>query len=82
LELDLADKGADAYRGFILYQPTAEYRLADIAGAGDLRSIDVQLWWKGRLDGQLYPINMFNMASCSIKMLFRKKGAVAKYTNT
>jgi hypothetical protein len=82
LELEMADRGADVYRGFILYEPKAEYRLADIAGAGDLRSIDVQLWWKGRLDGQLYPVNMFNMASCSIKMLFRKKGAVAKYTNT
>jgi hypothetical protein len=73
LELDLADKGADAYRGFIRYEPTAEFRMSDIAGAQDLRSLDIQLWWKGRLDGQLYPVNMFNQSSVSIKMMFRKK---------
>jgi hypothetical protein len=82
LELDLADKGADAYRGFILYEPTAEYRMADMAGHNDLRHIDLQLWWRGRLDGQLYAVNMFNMSSVSVKCLFRKRGAVAKYTNT
>lgn len=82
VEIDLADKGADAYRGFIKYEPQAEFRMSDIAAQNDLRAIDIQLWWKGRLDGQLYPVNMFNMSSVSIKMLFRKKGAVAKYTNT
>jgi hypothetical protein len=74
LEIDLADKGADAYRGFIKYEPQAEFRMSDISGQNDLRSIDIQLWWKGRLDGVLYPVNMFNLSSVSIKMLFRKKG--------
>ena len=73
VELNLADHGADAYRGFIQYQPTAEYRLSDVAGQGPLRSLDVQLWWKARLDGELYAINMFNLSSVNIKMLFRKK---------
>jgi hypothetical protein len=81
LELDLADKGADAYRGFIKYEPQAEFRMSDIAGAQDLRSLDIQLWWKGRLDGQLYPVNMFNMASVSIKIMFRKKTASSKFAN-
>ena len=74
LELDLADHGADAYRGFIKYEPQAQFRMSDIAGSQDLRSLDIQLWWKGRLDGQLYPVNMFNLSSVSIKMMFRKKG--------
>ena len=74
LEIDLADHGADAYRGFIKYEPQAQFRMSDIAGSQDLRSLDIQLWWKGRLDGQLYPVNMFNLSSVSIKMMFRKKG--------
>ena len=78
LELDVAGRGADVYRSFVHYEPYAEYRLADIAGSGELRNIDIQLWWRGRLDGQLYPVNMFNLSSVSIKILFRHKGAMNK----
>ena len=81
VELNLADKGADAYRGFIFYEPQAEYRLADVAGQGPLRSLDTQLWWKARLDGQLYAVNMFNLSSVSIKMMFRKKTARSKFAD-
>ena len=70
LELDIGGLGADIYRNFVQYQPTAEYRLADIAGSGELRNIDIQLWWRGRLDGQLYPVNMFNLSTVTIKILF------------
>jgi len=73
VEINLADKGADAYRGFIQYEPLAEYRLSDVAGQGPLRSLDTQLWWKARLDGELYAVNMFNLSSVNIKMMFRKK---------
>ena len=79
VELNLADKGADAYRGFIFYEPLAEYRMSDVAGQGPLRSLDTQLWWKARLDGQLYPVNMFNLSSVSIKMMFRKKSVSGKF---
>jgi hypothetical protein len=75
LELDITNRGPDAYRGFIKYEPTAEYRLADIAGSGELRNIDIQLWWRNRLNGNLYPVNMYNLSSVSLKLLFRKKGA-------
>jgi hypothetical protein len=78
LELDLAGRGADAYRGFVLYEPQAEYRLSDFAASGELRSIDIQLWWKGRLDGQLYPVNMYNLSSVNLKLMFRKKHAEGK----
>lgn len=74
-EISLADLGADLWRGFIQYNPTAEYRMADMAGNQPIRSIDIQVFWKSRLDGQLYPVNMFNLSTVSIKLLFRKKGA-------
>jgi hypothetical protein len=36
--------------------------------------VDVAVWWKNRLDGQLYPLQMFNLSSVSMKLMFRKKG--------
>lgn len=67
---------ADDYRGFIEYVPTAEYRLSAFTSSKqELRNIDVQVFWKARLDNNLYPVRMFNQSSVSIKMMFRKKSA-------
>jgi hypothetical protein len=65
---------ADEYRGFLSYTPTGEYRLSSFTGSKtELRNIDIQVFWKNRLDNKLYPINMFNQTNVSIKMMFRKK---------
>lgn len=67
------------YRTFIEYVPTAEYRLSAFTGSRqELRNIDVQVFWKARLDNNLYPVRMFNLSSVSIKMMFRKKSAGGK----
>jgi len=68
--------GAAAYRQFIYYAPTAEYRLSDFSPSKqDIRNIDIQVFWKNRLDNQLYPINMFNLSNVSIKVMFKHKDA-------
>ena len=73
--LDTALNGADDYRQFVYYAPTAEYRMSDLSSSKqEIRNIDISVFWKFRLNGQLYPINMFNLSSVSIKMMFRKKG--------
>jgi hypothetical protein len=73
--LDTATGGADAYRQFIYYAPSAEYRMSDLSTSKqEIRNIDVSVFWKWRLNNQLYPINMFNLSSVSLKMMFRKKG--------
>ena len=65
---------ADDYRGFIEYVPSAEYRMSSFTSSKqELRNIDVQVFWKCRLDNNLYPVRMFNLSSVSIKMMFRKK---------
>lgn len=77
--LDTALGGADDYRQFIYYAPAAEYRMSDLSSSKqEIRNIDVSVFWKFRLTGQLFPINMFNLSSVSIKMLFRKKGLKEK----
>ena len=61
------------YRGYIQYAPTAEYRLASfLRSKQPINNIDVQVFWKNRLDGQLYPVNMFNSSSVTLKIMFRK----------
>jgi hypothetical protein len=75
-DVALANVSASDYRGFINYTPTAEYRITSFQrGKNEVRQIDIQVWWKNRLDGRLYPLQMFNLSSVSIKIMFRKKGS-------
>ena len=74
---DLSTYGADTYKRFLYYAPTAEYRLSDFGPSKqEIRNIDVQVYWKCRLDSQLYPIQMFNLSSVSLKVMFRHKMAI------
>jgi hypothetical protein len=76
IALDTSTGNADSYRRFIYYAPSAEYRLSDFSSSKqDIRNIDIQVYWKNRLDNQLYPINMFNLSSVSIKVMFKHKDA-------
>ena len=71
--------GASSYRQFLYYNPTAEYRLTDFGTSHqDIRNIDVQVYWKNRLDNNLYPVYMFNQSSVSIKIMFRHKDAMGR----
>lgn len=73
--LDTALGGADLYRQFIYYAPAAEYRMSDLTSSKqEIRNLDVSVFWKFRLTGELFPVNMYNLSSVSIKMMFRRKG--------
>jgi hypothetical protein len=74
IALDTSVAGAQAYRTFIYYTPIAEYRLSDfMSSKQEIKNIDIQVFWKCRLDNQLYPLKMFNLSSVSIKLLFRRR---------
>ena len=76
ISLDTSSGNADSYRRFIFYAPSAEYRLSDFSSSKqDIRNIDIQVYWKNRMDNKLYPINMFNLSSVSIKIMFKHKDA-------
>jgi hypothetical protein len=73
------DKGAASWKSFIYYVPSAQYRMSDfLASHQPLSAIDVQVFWRHRLNNQLYPIAMTNLSSVSFKMMFRKKGLADK----
>lgn len=74
ISLDTALSGADDYRQFIYYAPNAEYRMSDLSSSKqEIRNIDVSVFWKNRLNNELYPVQMYNLSSVSIKMMFRHK---------
>jgi hypothetical protein len=74
IALDTAMSGADDYRQFIYYAPNAEYRMSDLSSSKqEIRNIDISVFWKNRLNNELYPVNMYNLSSVSIKMMFRHK---------
>lgn len=76
--LDLSNDPS-GYRKMIYYAPTAEYRMSDFQNSKfDIRNIDIQVYWRNRLDNQLYPVSMFNLSSVSIKLMFRKKVFLGK----
>jgi hypothetical protein len=73
IALDLS-ADPNGYKKMIYYAPAAEYRMASFQNSKvDIRSIDIQVWWKNRLDNQLYPLQMYNLSSVSFKLMFRKK---------
>jgi len=73
IALDLANEGGDGYRKMIYYSPVAEYRMASLTPTNQpIYSVDIQVYWKNRLDGNLYPVQMYNLSSVSIKAMFRR----------
>ena len=74
IALDTTVGGAAAWKSFTYYAPTGEYRMSDLTSSKtDIQSIDVQVYWKNRLDGNLYPVSMYNLSNVSFKMMFRRK---------
>ena len=74
-DTSLALTSASGYREFFQYAPTAEYRLSNfVRSSSPLQQVQVSVFWKNRLNGQLYPLQMYNSSSVSIKMLFRRRG--------
>ena len=74
IALDTTVGGSGAYRQFISYIPSGEYRLSDFTPSRTtIQQVDIQLFFKNRLDSQLIPITMYNLSTVSFKLLFRKK---------
>jgi hypothetical protein len=74
-DIALPLQNGSGYREMIYYAPQAEYRLASFVRSKQaINAIDIQVYWKCRLDGQLYPLQMFNSSSVSLKILFRRRG--------
>jgi len=71
--IDQQQEGAEGWRNFTQYEPTAEYKMISMtASHEEIRNIDIQVFWKYRLTGELIPLTAANCSDINIKMLFRK----------
>lgn len=74
ISLSLAEVGAEAYKSMIYYAPTAEYRMSDFGPSRqEVRNIDIQVFWRCRLNNVLYPITIPNGGNVNFKMMFRHR---------
>lgn len=75
IQLPLGGEGAQGWRQFLYYTPSAEYRMADFGPSRqEIRNIDVQIFWRNKLDNELYPLTIPNGGTVSFKAMFRHRG--------
>lgn len=65
---------ASDWRQTLLFQPNAEYRMISLSSTdAPIQNIDLQMWWRNRMDNGLYPLRLVSGSSVYIKLLFRRK---------
>jgi len=65
------DTGTE-YKPFIYYEPTGEYRLADLYSDIPVYGLQFNVFWKDSF-GNLNPFLLSIGSSATMKLLFRKK---------
>lgn len=56
-----------------VYLPSGEYRISSMTTHQAVQQVDISLWWRYRLTGQLFPVYMSNLSNVSMKIMFRRK---------
>lgn len=71
--VDQQVENAQGYRSFQLYGHDVEYKMMSLSASHEeIRNIDIQVWWRFRLTGELIPLTMIAGGDCTIKIMFRK----------
>jgi len=71
--VDQQIENAQGYRSFQLYGDEVEYKMMSLtASHEEIRNIDIQVWWRFRLTGELFPLTMIPGGDCTIKIMFRR----------
>ena len=66
--------GYQDWRNDISWTPTAEYQMISLQNSSSpINIIDLAVWWRCRLDNNLYPLRLVNNSSVSLKLMFRRK---------
>lgn len=74
-DVALEQTNAHSYREYFQYVPTGEYRLTStLRSKNPISSFDISCFWRCRLDGKLYPLQLFCGSSASIKIMLRRRG--------
>ena len=60
------------YKPKINYNPSV-YRLIDLKGNNPIKSVDLQVYWKSKIDSKLHPFVLGSQCGATCKIMFRKK---------
>jgi hypothetical protein len=67
-------QGAENWRQDIIWKPSAEFQMVSLTNTSSpISVIDLAVWWRNRLDNNLYPLRLVNGSSVSVKLMFRRK---------
>lgn len=69
-----------AYRPFLVYQPSAQYRLITLNGNRPLFNLDLQIFYR-LTNGSLVPFRLASGGTVTIKIAFLKKDADGTFTD-
>jgi hypothetical protein len=72
--LDFGGKSpTHAWRGELTYSPQAEFIPVSLSPThGEIKSVDFVVSWRNRLTNQLVPLRLYNTATLSVRILFRR----------
>ena len=74
IDFTMDTKTADEWRGLISYNPMAEFFPVSLTESHqEIKSVDFLIQWRNRLTNQLIPLTLYNTASASVRLLFRRK---------
>ena len=76
LDFTMDTPAADFWRGMIVFTPTAEfYPVSMTQSHQEVKSVDFLIQWRNRLTNNLVPLTMYNCATSTVRLLFRRKEA-------
>jgi hypothetical protein len=65
---------ADGYRGLMKFNPSAEFvRVNMTQSHQEIKTLDFQVNWRNRLTNQLIPLRLYNTATITVRLLFRRR---------
>ena len=70
-EFEVTDFKAGSYNNGVIYQPT-EKRWINMLQRTELRRINIEVFWRNKLDNGLVPLAINSGGSFSLKFVFRK----------
>jgi hypothetical protein len=71
IEIQLDTNSLDYYH----YVPPTENYTAMSISHEPLSKIQLSMWWRNRLNNQLYPVQLYNLGSVSVRLRFKMKSA-------
>jgi hypothetical protein len=65
---------SDDFRGYLKYEPNLHKVIQMAPSKDELKTIDIQFWWRYRWTNELIPLRIYNLGSVNVQLMFRRKG--------